>query len=327
MGWIPFIKMHILITGATGFTGSHLVRRLLSMGHKVRCLVRHPSPIEKTGCSIITGDIRDRLSVEKAVSGIDIVFNIAAIFRTWGLPDKVYYDTHVEGTRNLLEASLKNNIKRFIHCSTIGVHGSIKNPPGDEESPFRPGDIYQKTKLEAERLAMRYPMPIVIIRPAGIYGPGDMRFLKLFRAIARKRFIMIGDGKILWHPVYIDDLINGFILAMTTPNIEGQAFIIGGQEYLTLNELVRHIADSLGVPHPKIHIPAMPIQLAGSLCELVCRPFGITPPLFRSRVSFFTKTRAFKITKAKELLGYTPKYDIITGIKLTSQWYKGNNLL
>lgn len=320
--------MHTLVTGATGFTGSHLVKRLLQEGYKVRCLVRKmgSSPFFP-GCDIVLGDIRDRQSVEMAMSGIDIVFNIAAIFRTWGLPEEVYYETHVDGTRNLLDAALKNNIKRFIHCSTIGVHGSIKNPPGNEASPFRPGDIYQKTKLEGEQLAIKYPLPVVIIRPAGIYGPGDMRFLKLFRAIAKKRFIMIGNGKTLWHPVYIDDLITGFILAMTTPNIEGQAFIIGGPEYLSLNELVNYIANSLGTSIRRINIPAWPIQILGSFCELICKPLGITPPIFRSRVDFFTKTRAFNISKAKELLGYKPKYDIITGIRLTTQWYRENGLL
>lgn len=326
--------MKILITGATGFTGSHLAERLAAKGHDVKCLVRQSSRynfLEKKGCKILLGDIRDNVSVEKAVSGTDIIFNIAAIFRTWGLPDTVYYDTHVSGTRNLLWAGQRHGIKRFIHCSTIGVHGSIKNPPGDENSPFNPGDIYQKTKLEAEQLVLKYhkdhKFPAVIIRPAGIYGPGDIRFLKLFRTIAKRNFVMIGNGKTLWHPVYIDDLITGFELAMTARNIEGEAFILGGPEYLTLNELVNFIADTLNIPHPRLHIPAKPIQFAGTLCEFVCKPFGIKPPLFRSRVDFFTKTRAFNISKAKERLGYMPRYDIITGLRLTAQWYKENRLL
>lgn len=334
MGWFSFIKMQILITGATGFTGSNLTKHLISQGHKIKCLVRPSSNYEhlkKIGCEICFGDIRDKDSVEKAVSGADIIFNVAAIFRTWGLPSKVYYETHVEGVRNLLDAGIKYNIKRFIHTSTAGVHGSIKNSPGNEDSPFNPGDVYQRTKLEGEKLALEYyrakKIPVVIIRPAGIYGPGDMRFIKLFKSIARKRFIMIGSGKTLWHPVYIDDLVTGFELAMAKPNIEGQAFIIGGPEYISLNELVRHIADSLNVPCPTFHIPAKPIQLAGSLCESICKPFRIKPPIFRSRVDFFTKTRAFNIAKAKELLGYMPKYDIMRGLKLTAEWYKENNLL
>jgi nucleoside-diphosphate-sugar epimerase len=326
--------MKILVTGATGFTGSNLAKKLISEGHKVRCLVRPSSNysfLEENGCEIAFGDLRDTVSVENAVYGIEIIFNIAAIFRTWGLPDSVYYDTHVLGAKNLLDAGLKNNIKRFIHCSTIGVHGSIKNPPGDENSPFNPGDIYQKTKLEAEQVALKYfkekNIPVVIIRPAGIYGPGDVRFVKLFKTISRKKFFMIGSGKTLWHPIYIDDLTTGFELAMTKPNIEGQAFILGGPEYLTLNELTGYIAEATNAPIPRLHIPAKPVQTAGSLCEFFCKPFGIAPPIFRSRVDFFTKTRAFNITKAKRLLGFSPKYGIIEGTKLTADWYKKNNLL
>lgn len=326
--------MHILITGATGFTGSHLAKKLISEGHKVRVLVRPKSKfssLEKLGCEIALGDLRNKKSVSEAVKGVQIIFNIAAIFRTWGLPDSVYYETHVEGTRNLLDAGLENNIKRFIHCSTIGVHGDVKNPPANEDSPFNPGDTYQKTKLEAEQLALKYfkekNAPVVIIRPAGIYGPGDKRFLKLFKPIARKKFFMVGNGRTLWHPVYIDDLIDAFILAMEKPKIEGQVFIIGGPEYLSLNELVKYIANAVNTPAPKIHIPAKPIQVAGSICEAICKPFKINPPLFRSRVDFFTKTRAFNISRAKQLLGYSPKYDIMTGTKLTAKWYKENGML
>jgi nucleoside-diphosphate-sugar epimerase len=326
--------MNILITGATGFTGSHLAVDLAQKGHTVHCLVRKESRfshLSSTACQIIFGDLRDRYSVEKAAEGKDIIFNIAAIFRTWGLPDSVYYDTHVLGTKYLLEAAIRNKTKRYIHCSTIGVHGSIKNPPGNEDSPFNPGDIYQKTKLEAEQLVLQYhkekKAPAVIIRPAGIYGPGDTRFLKLFKAIKKKRFLMIGSGETLWHPVYIDDLIAGFELAMTKPGIEGEAFILGGPEYVTLNRLAKTIADALSVPLPSFHIPAGPVQLAGTLCEALCRPFGLRPPLFRSRVDFFTKTRAFDIGKAKQKLGYSPRYDIMAGIKLTADWYIKNNLL
>lgn len=326
--------MQTLITGATGFTGSHLAYRLILKGHNVTCLVRPTSnytQLEKAGCKIIFGDVRDRLWIEKVINEIDIIFHLAAIFRTWGLPNRVYYETHVEGTRNLLEVGFKKNIKKFIHCSTIGVHGSIKNPPGNENSPFNPGDIYQRTKLEAEQLALKYykekNLPVVVIRPTGIYGPGDMRFLKLFSAIAKKRFIMIGNGKTLWHPVYIDDLITGFELAMNTPKIEGETFIIGGPEYLTINTLVTEIAKALGVSPPNLSIPAKPVQILGTICELIYKPFGINPPIFRSRVDFFTKNRDFSINKAREKIGYIPKYDIINGIRLTIEWYKTKGLI
>jgi len=326
--------MEILVTGATGFTGSHLAKRLISKGHKVRCLVRRSSNyshLDEAGCVMFFGDLRDHVAVDAAVNGVDYIFNIAAVFRTWGLHDSVYYDTHVGGAKNLLESAKKHKIKRFIHCSTIGVHGSIQNPPGNEESPYNPGDIYQVTKLQAEQFVGNFckdnNISYTIIRPAGIYGPEDLRFVKLFKSIARKRFLMIGNGETLWHPVYIDDLITGFELAMVAPGADRQTFILGGPEYLSLNALTHHIANELNVTIPKFHIPAKPIQTLGSICESMCRPFKIKPPLFRSRVDFFVKNRAFNISKAKQLLGYNPKYDIMTGIKLTVNWYSENSLL
>ena len=151
--------MKVLVTGAAGFTGSHLARRLFDLGYDVRIIVRQNSKIEQSNCfqpEIIQGDIRDPDIVERAVKGVDMVFNIAAVFRTAGISDKVYWETHVNGTQNLLNASKKYNIEIFIHCSTVGVHGHIVNPPADETYPFNPGDIYQVTKLKAELNAFQY---------------------------------------------------------------------------------------------------------------------------------------------------------------------------
>ena len=323
-----------LITGGTGFTGSHLAKRLLEKGRKVVILARHKSNfthLKGTGADVVIGDITDRDAVEKAVEGMDLVFHIAAAFREAKLADEVYGRVNVEGTRNVLEAGLKHNVRRIIHCSTIGVHGDVDFTPANEDSPFRPGDIYQRTKLEGELLAMRYfrekNAPVVVVRPCGIYGPGDMRFLKLFRAIARKRFVMIGNGKTLWHPVYIDDLVSGFELAAEKEGISGEAFIIGSEKYLSLNELVSKIAGVLGVSPPGWHIPLAPVKIAGIICENLFRPFGIEPPIHSRRVDFFSKSRAFDITKAKKMFGYSPEYDIDRGLRLTADWYRRERLL
>lgn len=326
--------MIALVTGATGYTGSCLTKHLLKDGHKVRILARSREKAEELrglGAELILGDIRDKSVVIEAVEGVDTIFHLAAAFRAVGLNDKEYWDIHVLGTRNVLEASLKYRIKRFVHCSTIGVHGGVPEIPSNEESPFNPGDIYQLTKLEGEKLAIQYwrekGLPVVVVRPAGIYGPGEMRFFKLFKAVNKGIFFMIGNGNVYWHPVYIDDLIQGMMLAGTVPNVEGEAFIIGGEGYITLNELVNSIASVLGVKLKKIYIPVMPIQLFGSLCEFFCKPFGIEPPIYRRRVDFFTKNRAFSISKAENRLGYRPEYNLLTGLRLTAQWYKENGLL
>ncbi len=324
----------VLVTGGTGFTGSHLTARLVGKGRDVRVLARASGnflPLKKIGAEIVTGDIRNGDDVERAVEGVDEVFHVAACFREAKLPDSVYEEINVEGTRNVLEACLKYGVKRIVHCSTIGVHGDVVSIPANEDSPFNPGDIYQQTKLNGELLAVSYfeemDAPVVIIRPCGIYGPGDMRFLKLFRAIARKKFVMIGDGETLWHSVYIEDLVSGFILAGKEEGVLGEAFIIGGKNYLTLNELVSKIAFALGVASPKRHIPAAPVKAAGILCEWLFRPLGLEPPIYRRRVDFFTKSRAFDISKAESMLGYHPDYDIDTGLKLTADWYRKEGLL
>ena len=306
--------MKVLVTGATGFTGSHLARRLNDLCYDVRVIVREKSKIEQFKSydpEIIQGDIRDRDVVERAVKGVEKVFNIAAIFRTAGVSDKVYWETHVNGTQNLLNASKKNNIERFIHCSTVGVHGHIQNPPADETYPFNPGDIYQVTKLKGELIALKYHMetnlPLTIIRPCSIYGPGDMRLKKLFRLCSKNIIPILGDGNVFYHMVYIDDLVDAFVLAAENKAAIGEAFIVGGSECYTLNQIIDLIAEKNEKMPLKLYLPAKPFQLLGSLCESLCIPLRINPPIYRRRVDFFKKIRYFVISKKKKLLKFLPK--------------------
>ncbi|MBE0525017.1 MAG: SDR family NAD(P)-dependent oxidoreductase, partial [Methanosarcinales archaeon] len=254
--------MKVFVTGGTGFTGGHLVRRLVKEGHDVGVLARKTSNtqlLEKHGVEIITGDITDKDMVKKAVNGFDRVYHIAAMYREGGgISEKPFWDVNVEGTKNMLEASVHANVDRFIHCSTGGVHGNISKPPANESYPYNPGDVYQKSKLEGEKLALDYfarGLPGVVIRPTGIYGPGDLRFLKLFKSIQTGKFVMIGNGEVLYHLVYIDDLVEGFVLCGKKDIAVGQTYIIGGERYISLNKLVEIIANSLGVKEPKIRFP------------------------------------------------------------------------
>jgi nucleoside-diphosphate-sugar epimerase len=328
--------MKVLVTGATGFTGGHLARHLVLTGCTVAALVRPASrgraeDLRKAGIQIREGDLRDEESMRRAVEGCHTVYHIAATYREPGQKDAAYIRVNVDGTRHLLEAALGARVTRFVHCSTGGVHGHIEHPPADETAPFAPGDIYQRTKLDAERLAAefgrRHPLEVVIVRPIGIYGPGDLRFLKMFRGIARGRFPILGRGDVFYHLTYIDDLVRGFELAGTIGRAAGREYILGGPEYTTLNELVGLIAAELGVSAPRLHLPVWPVWLAGALCEAACVPFGIDPPLFRRRVDFFRKSRAFSITRAREELGYNPEIDLKTGIKRTANWYLAQGLL
>jgi len=326
--------MKVLVTGGTGFTGGYLCRRLAGMGYTVRTIARSSSDIsglEKSGVEIFTGDLTNKESLIPAVTNIDIVYHIAAVYREEGIPRKTFWDVNVEGTKNLLELAKETGVKRFVHCSTVGVQGEIKNPPATEETSYNPGDYYQKSKMEGELLALdffrRRDLPGVVFRPVGIYGPGDTRFLKLFRYIYKGKFRMFGSGEVLYHLTYIDDLIDGIILVGETPGIEGEIFTLAGPRYTTLNKLVETIAEVLGVELSRRHYPVWPLWTAGAICELLCRPFKINPPIYRRRVDFFMKDRAFDITKAMKRLGYNPKIDLKEGFMRTARWYKEQGLL
>jgi nucleoside-diphosphate-sugar epimerase len=315
----------ILITGGKGFLGSHLAKRLAELDFDVRIFSRKKDD-HINDPQIFWGDIRDQIAVEKAVKGVDRVIHLVSNFRKGGSDKKEAYAINVEGTENVLNAARKHGVKQLIHCSTIGVHGDVREIPANEESPFNPGDLYQETKLIAEKRVWDFyketQFPITVIRPISMFGPGDLRMLKLFRMINKGRFVVVGDGKAFFQPAYIDDVVHGFTLCLEHENAIGEVFIIGGDEYVPLNTLFKMIADQLKVSPPKIRIPMTPVLILATLCEKMCAPFNIEPPLHRRRVSFFQNNRAFLVDKAKQFLGYKPKITLQEGIKKTISWYE-----
>lgn len=325
----------ILITGGKGFLGNHLVKKLTDNNEQVRIFAHSHSKEESTeeyrNDNVIWGDIRNKKDVEKAVKGVDSVIHLVSNFRKGGSDKKEAYSINVEGTENVLNASHKYGAKRLIHCSTIGVHGSVKEIPANEETPFNPGDLYQETKLIAENKVWEFykrtNLPITVVRPISLFGPGDLRMLKLFRSIKKGRFVMIGKGDKFFQPAYIDDVVNGFLICLKNDKAIGQAFIIGSDEYLPLKDLVQLIAKELNVTVPNIKIPLTPVLMMAYLCERICVPLGVEPPLHKRRVSFFQNNRAFSIEKAKRVLGYRPEVSLREGIKRTIQWYEDNGWL
>lgn len=323
-----------LVTGATGFTGTHLVRALATDGARVRVIARSAARAQETlpvGTEIVEGDLTDPGTVTRAMEGVGTVYHIAAMYREAKHRDADYALVHVEATRLLLDAACAQGVRRFVHCSTVGVHGHVAAPPADEEAPYRPGDVYQRTKLDGELLARSYHrdhgLAVTVARPTAIYGPGDRRLLKLFRMIARRRFVVLGSGEIFYHMVHVDDLVRGLRLLGTHPGAPGEVFILGGERYYTLREIAALIAVAEGVPAPWLRLPARPFQIAGTLCEKLCIPLGIEPPIHRRRVDFFTKSRAFTIEKAACLLGYRPRVSLPDGIRSTLAWYLAHGCL
>ena len=327
-------SLKVLVTGGTGFAGSHLVSRLVKKGELVRVLVRKNSNIgclKKLDVELCIGDVIDKNSIKAAIKEIDVVYHIAALFRQARFPDRVYWQVNVQGTQNMLEAGYEEGVKRFVHCSTIGVLGHIANPPADETYPYNPGDVYQRSKCEGEKIALKFfrdkKFPVVVVRPTAIYGPGDMRLCKLFKYVSSGRMIILGDGNSFYHLVYVEDLVAGFELCAQKERAIGQVYILGGDKYLALNELTDLIASVLGVSLLKIHLPVLPVKALSILCEKVCVPLRIEPPLYRRRIDFFSKSRAFNISKAKKELGYKPEFDLETGLRLSGEWYREKGLL
>ncbi len=330
--------MKILVTGATGFTGGHLATTLARRGNDVRALVRSrsltrfaASEAAAAGVAAAPGDLADADAVREAASGVEVVYHIAATYREAGQPDAAYRAVNVDGTRHVLEAALVTGAHRVVHCSTGGVHGHVEHPPANEDAPFSPGDIYQDTKLEAEQLAREFGrtrgLDVVVARPIGIYGPGDMRFHKMFRGIARGRFPMLGSGEVFYHLTYIDDLVEGFRLCGEVPAAAGRTYLLAGPAYTTLNELAATMARELGVAPPRWRLPVWPFWTAGLLCEMVCVPLRVEPPLYRRRVDFYTKSRAFDTSRARQELGYAPRVELADGIRRTIAWYREQGLL
>lgn len=324
----------VLVTGGTGFTGSHLVRSLLADGHHVRVLTRSPARGQKAlpaAVELVAGDVADAAAVARAVAGREVVFHLATTFREAHLPEARHRAVHVLGTRLLLEASRAAGVRRFVHCSTVGVFSHVREAPADESCPYSPADVYQRTKCEGEELALafqrRHRFPLAVARPTAIYGPGDTRLLKLFRLAVRRPSVMLGSGKNYYHMVHVEDLVRGLRLLATEPRAVGEDFILGGEGYSTLDEIADWIAEACGVRRRGVHLPVWPVRLAAAACEAVCPRLGLPPPLYRRRVDFFTKSRAFSIEKARRLLAYRPRVGLREGIRATAEWYARQGLL
>lgn len=328
--------MRVLVTGGTGFTGSHVVRRYLERGDEVVVLDSQKGlfhdELVRLGARIELGSVADRAAVARAVSGAELVHHVAAAFRVIHASRRLYREVNVEGTRIVAEESARAGVRRVVYCSTEGVHGHVKNPPADEGAPIAPEDYYQQTKWEGEvafrEVAAREGLAGAILRPTAIYGPGDpARFLLLFRMVRRGRFFVIGDGEATYHPLYIDNLIDAFELAGSRDEAVGETFLVGDAEYVRWNDFVPMIAKVLGV-EVRIHrLPFWPVWIASAACEAVCRPLGISPPLFRRRAEMFSHVRAFDVSKASRLLGYDPKIGLEEGLRRTATWYRKNGYL
>ncbi len=325
--------LKVLVTGASGFVGTHLVRRLVDEGHTVYSLVRATSKVEELqqlDTEIIYSDIRGKTSIGnifRYYPEIDTVFHLASLLTPVNVGDDVYWDINYQGTQNLLDVCRTAKLQAFVHSSTVGVIGPLPEIPANETSRCAPDSNYGESKYKAEQLVLEYQknfgLPLTVVRPSWIYGPGDRRTCKFFRMVAKGRFFIIGNGQTQLSPVYVDDVVRSFILcAEQIAKSAGEVFIVAGEKPVTLQYLAATIAQAAGTSILPFKVPAGIARFGAVVCEQLCKPLGLEPPIHRRRLDFFFRDQAFDISKIRETLGYHPQIDVPEGVKRALSWYQ-----
>lgn len=326
-----FRDVSVLITGATGFTGRVLTKKLAEAGARIRAIARPTSQLGDLADLNVTwlrGEVFDPKTVRQAAEGVEYIFHIAAAYRQENATEEDYRRVHVYSTQLLAEVVKDQpKFKRFVHVSTVGVHGHIPGDDlADETYPFSPGDSYQRTKLEAEQwltdFATRSDIPHTVIRPGAILGPGDERLLKIFKMVQNGFILMLGSGKGMYHLIHVDDLTDILLTAAVSDPARSQVFIAANDAPISIINMGKVIAKTLKKQIRAVRLPIWPFFLAADMCKAICTPLGIQPPLYRRRVAFYTKDRKFNNAKLKRLLGYSFRYTNESGLAATAKWYQ-----
>ena len=331
--------MKLLVTGGTGFIGSHLAEAGRRRGAEVTVLGLTDRPEERAnvealaarGVKIVPGSITDPELCRRAVEGATHVFHVAVAMREGGKQDEFFERVNLDGTRHLLEAAADAGVTRFVHCSTIGIYGHRAPGITREDSPLAPGNVYERTKVASERMVREVAgargMPYVILRPADVYGPRDQRLLKLFRGVRRGRFPLFGAGNGRRHMVYVDDVVEAFFKACERDEALGQALIVAGPRACTLRELIGQVQEATGSPRFGLRLPLAPMLAAAAVVEDVCRQLRLDPPIYRRRMDFFWSDSEFDTSRARQALDWAPRVELPEGIRRTADAYRRSGAL
>lgn len=326
--------MKLLVTGGTGFIGSHLAESALKNSIKVNVLGltdtdadrQNAEQLAALGAQIFAGPVTDSALCQAALAGVTHVQHLAVAMREAGVTEDYYRQVNLDGTRTLLNACHKAGVRRFIYCGTIGIFGHQFDGIANEDTPTRPGNIYEETKLAAESLTIEFGREIGLetlsIRPADVYGPRDQRLKKLFRGVANGKFPLFGDGSGRRHMIFVSDVVTAFELALDSEAAVGEALIVAGPEVCTLAELIETIRIATGSPRFGYRFPLRPMQMAAAVTEDVCTRLRIEPPLYRRRMDFFTSDCEFDTSRAQKVLGWRPKVGIQNGVERTFHSYE-----
>ncbi|MFO7964777.1 MAG: NAD(P)-dependent oxidoreductase [Desulfobacterales bacterium] len=324
------VGKHYLVTGSSGFIGRHLSKRLAAEGGNVIGVDLSHESYGRSDCDgrfrKVAADYRDL--EEDMLAGVDVIFHLAGAHLQTSISESEYWDINVHGLRPLLEAAKRNGVNRFVHVSSVGVYGNLKEWPADENSPCTPSNIYGRTKLageiEVKHFCEKTHFPIVIVRPAWVYGPGCPRTLKLYRTLRKKRFVMIGDCRNPRHPIYIEDMVDALLLAGLSNTVCGETVVVGGDRALTTAEVLDCFCHTLDLPKPRLKLPMKAGELMATGIESLFALSGKNPPVSRRSLEFFTTCNAFDISKARKMLGFNPSFSFENGVKTMRPWLEDN---
>ncbi len=326
--------MKVLVTGATGFLGSHVAELALERGDTVRTLARpgeDTTRLVKAGVEVCRGDLVDRAVLEEAVNGVELVLHCAARTGPWGLIDE-YERVNVYGVKLLVEAAMAAGVRRIVHVSSITVHGLTTHGTIDEAAPLLGGyDPYSKTKAAGERLLrqliVNQDAPVTIVRPGLIYGPRDENsFGRFVRMIEQGKMIFIGSGANILPLIYVRDVAQGILQASEVEEAVGRAYLLVNDEQVTQRDYFSTIAKELNVAPPRLHIPYRPALALAGTAELVwhLRHKQQPPPLMRFGLMQIGGENRFKIDRARRELGFSPQVDLADGVRQGIAWYRSS---
>ncbi len=306
--------MKALVTGANGFTGSHLVKALQQRGDSVVGLVRKSSDLTRlkdTDIDLVTGDITDRNALRQAMLGVHTVFHTAA-FVELGLVDAAKMErVNVEGTQAVLEIAKEMEISKMVYCSTIGIYGDTKGEVIDETFERTQEDFssaYDSTKYEAQQLVDNYAvigLPVVSVMPSGIYGPDDPHFGPVFKLFMQGKLKLWIGGDRITGIVHVDDLVSAMILAAEKAE-RGQHYIISAGE-LPLREMFEIISEQTGISTPA-EVPQPIARLLGNVLNPIGQLLSWNPPIGKERIHYiYDRCVRVDASKARQQLGWQPR--------------------